>query len=367
MSDASTNKPASRYDPSLGLWSELRQIERPLFVALWFIMAVLFFYLFPFYFVGKRALLQRAAAVRPYAKMYLRVGGMQTGDRSAEKLIFFFGDSTLLFGRNSRGQSSAEILESGLRNQYPELGSVSVVRWAFGSATLFHFYCLMFQAEKQSPDLIIIPINWFWFGAETANWSEMHLRQMASMTPISELFSIDKGNPLRQAGISLEDRFLYSLDMYLLCGAGMKIWVREKLDLPPLEKESAEIQWAPLRSGSLTMLCPEHPTVDLIRYIAKTAESRNIRILFYISPRSIEEWLKRGVLDPELLACSVERVLEASATRTTECADLMTLLSLDQFTDGLHYDFSGHRDIADALTPEVYEMLTREARTGQSD
>lgn len=338
-------------------------MKRPHLIVFWYLIFVLSFYFAVFFIMGKRALLQRATIIRPYAEFYLTTDWIGDAEKSADKLVFFFGDSTLLGGRDKQGRGAAEMVGAELKARHPELGQVSVVNKAFGSATLFHFYCLMFRAEKYSPDLLIIPLNWYWFGAETDYWSgKQHLRQMASMVPIREYFSPENGNPLELAGVSLADRILYSLDMYLLCGAGLKVWISERFDLPMMLKRPAKPQWLPLGSaGFRSVLCPSHPSVDLLRYIANTANDRDLRVLFYIAPmpyEKVQQWEKH---DPDLFECSIQRLLNASTTRNTRCINLVKLLSVDQFTDGLHYNFSGHVDITEALVPQVHMELSAEA------
>ncbi len=333
---------------------------RPVIVLLWCALCVLSLYISILVAVGDIPLLRRAVRARPYASFYIEKDWVKkVGGESTDRLVFFFGDSTVLAGRNSKGQGVAEMLELELRSRYSELGKVTVIRKAFGGATLFHFYCLMFQAEHSSPDLLIIPINWTWLGAETDYWhGKQHLNQMASMVPISELFSSDKGNPLRYAGISLLDMFFFRIDKYVLCATGMKIWVREKFRFPPLRVENVGVQWLPFGSGGYqTVLCPEHRSVDILHCMSKTAERRNIPILFYLSPIPLYAVEQSPTFDRDLFECSVDRLLTASTTRTTQCVDLTGLLGAKRFTDGLHYTSRGHRDLAAALAPEAYEML----------
>lgn len=332
---------------------------RPLILLLWCAFVVLSLYISILAIVGDTALLRRAVIARPYASFYLKKDWSRAVNAPADRLIFFFGDSTILKGRTSKGQGVAEMLESELLCRYPELGNASVIRKAFGGANLFHFYCLMFQAEQYSPDLIVIPINWLWLGAETDYWSgEQHLNQMASMVPITEFFSSDKGNPLRHAGISLLDMSFYRIDKYFLCATGMKIWTREKLQFPVLRIENIGVQWLPFGSGGYhTVLCPEHRSVDILQYMSKTAEHRNIPILFYLAPIPLYAVEQSDAFDRDLFECSVNRLLTASATRTTRCVDLTGLLGANRFTDGLHYTPTGHWDLAKALAPEAHEML----------
>jgi len=174
------------------------------------------------------------------------------------------------------------------------------------------------------------------------------------MAPISEYFSSDKRNPLTQAGISPIEKIIYMMDMPFLCMAGAKIWIRERLELPELRKESQGIQWWWFdQGGGYPALCPEHRSIDLLRYVAETAEKRNIRVLFYIVPFQYNNYKR----DPESFECSVRQLNDASTTRTTRCVNLAKLLSADQFINTLHYGASGHQDIAKALIPEIHKLL----------
>ena len=334
--------------------------RRPILTLMCCGIIILVIYLLVFVVVGKAELLRRAAQARPYATFYIKKDWPEAERKSEGRLILFFGDSTLLKGRSSKGRGAAEMLESKLVNQYPDLGNISVIRKAFGGATLFHFYCLLFQVQEYSPDLIIIPINWVWLGAETDYWrGKEHLNQMASMVPIGEFFSAEKGNPLKYAKISLWDISLYQLDMFSLCATGMKIWIREKLRLPALKTEDIGVQWMPFGSGgSYTVLCPEHPSLDILKYISKTAERRNIRVLFYLAPLPLYKMENSPTFDRDLFQCSVGNVMAACATQETECMDLTGLLGANSFTDGLHYNTRGHAKLAAALAPKIHEILS---------
>lgn len=310
--------------------------------------------------VGSRTLLKYAATIKPYAQFYISADWIGTPQVSTQKLVFFFGDSTLQRGFDENHEGTAEMLESELRRTYPDLGKVSVLRKSFGSATLYHFYCMLFLAEKYSPDLVIIPVNWMWLGMKSPGGyflGKQHLSKIAGVVPMREYFSSNKGNPLRQVGVSPKDKISYMMDIPLLHMTGMRLWIRERLCLPETEGTASTIDWFPMSPPGYAELCPGHQSIDLLRYVAETAEKRNIRVLFYIVPS--ETMLgDRFPLEPDQFKCSVEQILNASETRTTRGLNFARLLNADQFIDSVHYGASGHRDMARVLAPEVYLELS---------
>ncbi len=116
------------------------------------------------------------------------------------------------------------MLEEELNSENPDLGKVNVVRWSFGAATMFHQYCMMFEAEKYSPDLVIFPVNWLWFGQSGAvTRNTFRFLHMSAMAPLSEQFQSDPGNPLKIEGITASDQLVYFMEPHSLCAKGLKI------------------------------------------------------------------------------------------------------------------------------------------------
>ena len=122
--------------------------NKPFLIIFWYFMIVSISFLAVYLKVGSRPLLKHAAIVKPYASFYLSDDWIGERQESPQKLVFFFGDSTLQQGFDENHEGTAEMLESELRRTYADLGEVSVIRKSFGSATLFHFYCMLFLAEK---------------------------------------------------------------------------------------------------------------------------------------------------------------------------------------------------------------------------
>lgn len=330
----------------------------------------------------------RAAEGRPYAPFYKTFSDMRAGGEGSDKLVFFFGDSTLLVTDTPERPDVVEKLGSTLADEYPELGNISLTKCAFGSATLFHYYCLMFEAEKLSPDLLIIPINWCWLSPQSSSWRRrFRFHEISEMAPISEQFRPERGNPLKMEKISLGEHLLYSLNMYVVYAEGAKSWVRnlgseervvrsDQMDEPPPRQnrisflfgrtrrtvEAEEYQEAEEYHG-YAMFRPGHPSLDLVRYVAATAERRGIRVLFYISPVKLDRVQAAKKFDREKFDLTRSLLVEAATTSTTECLDLSTLLDADLFIDNLHYKSDGHLELAGALAPEVSRMLSEHPRS----
>ncbi len=367
-SEASNTRAAPEDQGQSNNSSNLVQMKRPLLIVLWFSISVLIFYSGAVSLIGEKPLLARAAAIRPDATIYQPI---DEEDLAADKLIIFFGDSTLLYGMDvpqaefGNIECVAEMLGPDLMDRYPDLGEVSVVRWAFPTAAPFHFYCLLFQAEQYSPDLIIIPIRMYYV-AFFGRYNKLH--QMASMVPISEQFVSDPGNPLKIARISLIDQLLLFLDIRMLYGKGAKLWLWEKIGLSDLSKTSEHSGGRWLSAGAepdaedekfhgLIPFCPDHPALRMYEYIAKTAERRNLKVLFYISPLSFERIPGRQRKNKDQFECSVNLLQEVSTTRTTRCANVVNLLEYDQLKDMLHYNEEGAAVLSMELSSEVNKML----------
>jgi hypothetical protein len=254
----------------------------------------------------------------------------------------------------------------------------------------------MFEAEKLSPDLLIIPVNWAWLSPQSISWRrKFPFHEVSGMAPISEQFRSDRGNPLKMEKISLGAHLLYSLNKYVVYAEGAKSWVRN-LGTEEGVARSDEMKEARLRMkeprlvkrgprskkkrGSLpisgtpetveakeygisAMLRPGDPSLDLVRYIATTAERRGIRILFYIAPVRFDKVQTAGKFDREKFDLTRSLIVEAATTSTTECLDLSILLDGDRFIDSLHYKSDGHLELAEALAPEVYRVLSEHPRS----
>lgn len=382
MPEPSADDPAPARRHTASLQFGVKHSRTPLRIVSWCVAILISFYLLSYLAIGRGVLLESAARGRPYAPFYgLSSDVKARGGEDSDELVFFFGDSTLLTIDTPEHAGVVENLDSALADEYPELGDVLLVQCAFGSATLFHYYCLMFEAEKLSPDLLIIPINWFWLSPQSGFWTRrFRFHEIAGMVPISEQFRPERGNPLRMEEISLGEHLRYSLNMYVVYAEGAKAWVRnlgaeegapsgqmeEPIDpnkralfwmgATPRMAEAEEYHiYAMLRSG--------HPSLDLVRYVATTAEMRGIRVLFYIAPIRFDRVQAARKFDRETFDLTRSLLVEAATTSTTECLDLSTLLDADRFIDNLHYKSDGHLELAGALAREVRRMLSEHPRS----
>lgn len=302
--------------------------KTPIGIGLWYVAVLVFFYVLSLLAIGRGTLLEYAGDLRPYAPFYRADPYSAAEGAPADKLVFFLGDSCLLMG-GTDGERIAEIVRSRLISEYPELGGVSLTKWAFGSATLFHHYCLMFEAERHSSDLVIIPINWAWLSSTSYGWRRsFHFRGISGRAPISEQFNSDKGNPLRMEGISLADQLLYSTDVYVLYAKGAKLWMRQRIGISPSSEGEAE---ADLKT-------------ELFPQLARGGGSK---------PKGEENYFLYAVLHPDHPSLDLVRYV----AKTTECLDLATLLEPEQFMDNLHFADSGHLEIAKTLSPEIHRIL----------
>lgn len=349
--------------------------RRPLFVLLWYTLTLISISVCLFFIIGEKTILTYASKVRPYAmpifgEKYKNLFRLNEATLREQRLILFFGDSTVrMTDKRKGGKCVDRILGLELRNRYSDTGKIRVVRWAFNAARLFNFYCLTYRAEKYDPDIIVIPINLLLLDPEREVFQFNHT---AGMIPITEQFNLEPGNPLKIEGISLADQITYKLDIYSLYAKGMKLRVMGKAGFgAPKTQQSGRLfedafagtavsgmkeeEDPPLFDLSSTLeLDDELP--DMLGYIAKSVEKRNIKVVFYITPL-LPRFAHNGEAKSQGVDSYANKICTVATTETTTCLNLMNLLEPAYFIDNMHYDTDGHSKIAAALAPVVHSML----------
>jgi hypothetical protein len=202
-----------------------------------------------------------------------------------------------------------------------------------------------------------------------------HFNQMAGMVPMREQFNSEPGNPLKREKISLAKHMLYKLDIHSVRAKGAKVWIRDELGFADGEKEKAGatnalnflVRMAQAREKAgvepdeilarYVNICPRHSSLEILKYIVKTAEENGIHILFYLTPICYDDIQAAKRFDPERFECSAKKLSDAATGPTARCVDLLKLLDTSLFIDSVHYNSQGHAEIAAALAPEVLEML----------
>ena len=92
--------------------------------------------------------------------------------------------------------------------------------------------------------------------------------------------------------------------------------------------------------------------------LAHTASKHRVRILFYIWPLDDELLINAGYLDKDRFAQSKQMIAEAVNKESIYFADLSDILDSNYFSDiGMHCTVEGRRNIAEALTPRIVQIL----------
>ena len=370
-------------DRAMG-WLVNRRVK-PILILLSFLLSLLLLFFVVVRLVGEQTLLHHAAQISPYSMIFAREIHVRDADKAFERLIFFFGDSSVVTVKGSTAtQREIRIpgmLEKVMNQRYPEIGGVSVVEWAFIGAQPFDYYCMLFGVEKYSPSLVIAPINWRTLGGEDES-PKSRFPGLSRMVPPAERFSLSRDNPLVLEDISLAHQALYVFDKPRLYAQGLKLWSRAALStlLHPetLEANTTPIETIPpnVRNWQERMarwsdsalfgkypleITAEKTQMRILHLIAKTASARGIQFLFYITPIHTYEIKTRETFDAEKLQRSVQTILEQTTVGSTECVNLIDLLETsDDFVDyHEHYNVEGNRKIAEALAAAARETLLK--------
>ena len=115
--------------------------------------------------LGTQTIFEHANASRPYSLLLNDVlyGNVSKASGSAD--VICFGDSNFYFypikvarsgdfDLHLTGLIRTAVAERGVRQE------LTFSEWAFPAANMFDYYCLVYEAVKLSPDLIVVPINW---------------------------------------------------------------------------------------------------------------------------------------------------------------------------------------------------------------
>jgi hypothetical protein len=177
---------------------------------------------------------------------------------------------------------------------------------------------------------------------------------------------------LKMEGISFADQITYKLDIYSIYAKGIKLRIMGKAGFggqirqqsgrtfedilaDTAESGPEEEEKPPLFDLSSTLQLDER-FPDMLGYIAKSAEKRNIKVVFYITPIQ-PKFIPSGEEKSQAVTSYANKICAMATTETTKCLNLMNLLEPTFFIDNMHYDTDGHSRIAAALTPLVHSML----------
>lgn len=329
--------------------------------------------------IGRETLLAHAAKVKPYAVAFQRASDQPDAGGGSESApgrpVVFLGDSSVAQPPWAVEGSPPipALLQDAIREVSPRYGQIQVIDWSYPGARPFHYYCLLFLAEKRGFSLLIIPINWRGLGPGSSEWRRMcAFPELSALVPARErrfpsgraVMAAEDISPLRQ-------RF-YLLHRPLLFLAGLKPYVSSRF--------TSDVEDVPQRR-TLQMLSPDDHIIErysddrLFRQypeeipegaqalrtldsIVETASRRRLTVLFYIAPIHLDEMRRRPAFDAAAFAASVDRITAAATSETTVCLNLTDLLRERDFIDNIeHYAPAGNRAVAAALAPKVQELL----------
>jgi hypothetical protein len=329
---------------------------------------------------GRSTLLRHAAQVRPYAIVYHPLAHSLQSHASAGKgedddLIIFLGDSSVAqppwAPQDSPGIPA--LLQAALDS------ADRVVDWSFAGARLFHYYCLLFEAEKLSPSLIVIPINRRGLGPMATEWDETFaFRELSSLVPLEERSSPLGAAVMRIEGVGSSGQRLFAIHRPALYVAGMKNWILSPLRaepdappqlktlraLPPGEHIIERYSDDRLFTQYPCYIAADSPPMTALRAIVEAAGRRGTAVLFYITPIHLDEMRRRPRFEPAAFSASTEGIVAAATSEASvnpiACLDLSGLLREGAFLDNYeHYTPDGNREIAMALAPEVSRLLAK--------
>ena len=351
--------------------------------------------------VGPQQILEYASKSRPYSVLMDPASYRALEAREHSTKIVCFGDSNYFYPPHHSPKAGEEgtYLPTFLHEELSaseQLSDVVISQRAFASAGMFDYYCMVYEAMKFSPDLILIPINWRsfgineWdlFGMDMMESSKWYHPELSALVPFRNELSPGQEDPIRANGITLTKRMEYKLSLYALYPIGMKAWAlenakslfaaaRENLDssafaaqetvafppdAPTLKNASPE-PIAAVSNRELTIDFPMTVESSNLTYrsmspLAHIASKRDTKILFFIWPLDQEYFEQVGHLDRSSLEESKKLIASAVDEENIYFLDLSNMLGHEDFFDQYgHCGVEGRRKVAKALAPKIEEIL----------
>ncbi|UCD59020.1 MAG: hypothetical protein JSV16_07950, partial [Candidatus Hydrogenedentota bacterium] len=273
--------------PSLKPW-----LCKPVRILFWYMLMIFLALYASVSLVGKRTVLNYAADFAPYSRVFASGAETSSTAKDSDHLVFFFGDSSVALPQWATIELKKHVipamLESEINRRYPEVGVVSVIPWAYTSANAFDYYCLLFSAERYSPSLVIVPINWRTFNMK--RWSRFKYRGLSRLVPLRELLLQYRESPMALENISLGEQLGNHFDMPRVYAQGLKSWSKSNLSRllfsdrasPAVPGSFTRENW---ERGTLQPdeelflrypmeISRDNPTLKLVRLIASTSSRR---------------------------------------------------------------------------------------------
>jgi hypothetical protein len=172
-----------------------------------FAVSLAIFFLAALLMAGRSRLLEHAATMKPYAVAYRPTALPATAEpgSDAQRLVIFLGDSSVAQAPWAREDVPGipDLLQQVLSESLPQARTALVADWSFAGARPFHYYCLLFEAEKHDPSLLIMPINWRSIGPLSDEWNKAFaFPELSSLVPAPERSMPSSEEMMRVEGIS---------------------------------------------------------------------------------------------------------------------------------------------------------------------
>ncbi len=362
-----------------------------------------------FVLVGPQTILEYAGKSRPYSVLLDPASYQTLEEREDSTKIVCFGDSNYFYPPHKSPKAGQEstYLPTFLHEELSaseQLSDVVISQRAFASAGMFDYYCMVYEAMKFSPDLILIPINWRSFGInewdlfgmdmmESFNW---YHPELSALVPFRSELSPGQEDPIRANGITLTKRMEYKLSLYALYPIGMKAWAlenakslfaaarenlnpsafaaQETVDFPPdapvietsLPKPGAHVPTRELEIDFPMTVESSNMTYRSMAPLAHIASKRDTKILFFIWPLDQEYFEQVGHLDRSSLEESKKLIASAVDEENIYFLDLSNMLGHEDFFDQYgHCLVEGRHKVAKALAPKIENILSKDSSSSQ--
>lgn len=359
---------------------------RPTLTLLCYLLFIGAIYTVLIFSVGRKTALLYLGLGRPHYEVLISFLELKRDLPENQKRIFYLADSTVDMVENSVAPPA--VLQRELEKEYGE-DSVQVVEWAFGGATMFHYYCLLCKAEDYSPSLVVLNVNYRSYGS---GWQDLirdekghiHCRELAVLAPFRESFSEGLSSPLEIEKITLPGRLKIQMDFWeIFYIRGVKLWLKDTLGRVVMGEPSLGKEWKQwtnetreeahdllrdtvklgFNAGDLRRAYPmevpaDHREVLGLRAVSDALRRRNIPFIAYLTPFNIPLLREYGVVDDKAIERNVMRIKEIVETNGGIFLNMVDLLETEDFEDLLeHYNPEGGEKVARELLPEVKKVL----------
>lgn len=375
--------------------------KKPIRIVVWYAISLGVIGILALKGVGRETLAEYAKPYKPYAAIVSPIGDhLKKGGNGAwgySLRIIFLGDSSLTFPPNVFPDSAnfqlyiPGFLASRLAGD--ERGFVEVSEWSYPAANMFDYYCVMCRAERLSPDLVIIPINWSFFGTifeeqlstmgskfvnenapKRVDQFMRNKNRVVGFAPLSEDFSAGYENPLQLIDISTFEHLRYKAELCTIYPIGFKAFVKRQFggrigyEGPWSQGHTAEEENLLDRRISKLDMPGRYPMLvsysnrhfQLFRSVVDAASRRGINTLFYLSPVNVQMLSEGNAFDGSLFVSSLLLIKHSMEREHIYFLDLHDILGSEDFYDDFgHYTESGKRKIAEALARQVMEIFDK--------